>query len=84
MFRAHAGMSLFYSYLKTATRNLARHRIYSAINIIGLAIAIAFCIITFLFVHHEWTYDAFHENADHIYRVYVTNTVRNRRIAPSP
>ncbi len=44
MFRAHAGMSLFYSYLKTAIRNLARHRIYSAINIIGLAIAIAFPI----------------------------------------
>ncbi len=71
MFRAHAGMSLFSSYLKTAIRNLARHRIYSAINIIGLAIGLAFCIITFLFVHHEWTYDTFHENADRIYRVYV-------------
>ncbi len=67
MFRAHAGMSLFYSYLKTAIRNLARHRIYSAINIIGLAIGLAFCIITFLFVHHEWTYDTFHENADRIH-----------------
>ena len=71
MFRAHAGMSLFYSYLKTAIRNLTRHRIYSAINIIGLAIGLAFCMITYLFVHHEWTYDAFHENADRIYRVYV-------------
>ncbi len=64
-------MSLFSSYLKTAIRNLARHRIYSAINIIGIAIGLAFCIITFLFVHHEWTYDTFHENADRIYRVYV-------------
>ncbi len=64
-------ISLFISYLKTAIRNLARHRIYSAINIIGLAIGLAFCIITFLFVHHEWTYDTFHENADRIYRVYV-------------
>ena len=64
-------LSLFISYLKTAIRNLARHRIYSAINIIGLAIGLAFCIITYLFVHHEWTYDSFHENADHIYRVYV-------------
>ena len=64
-------MSLFGSYLKTAIRNLARHRIYSAINIIGIAIGLAFCIITFLFVHQEWTYDTFHENADRIYRVYV-------------
>ncbi len=62
-------MSLFSSYLKTAIRNLARHRIYSAINIIGLAIGLAFCIITFLFVQNEWTYDTFHENADRIYRV---------------
>ena len=76
MFRAHAGMSLFYSYLKTAIRNLARYRIYSAINIIGLAIGLAFCIITYLFVHHEWTYDTFHENADHIYRVYVQTPSR--------
>ena len=62
-------MSLFSSYLKTAIRNLARHRIYSAINIIGLAIGLAFCIITFLFVQNEWTYDTFHKNADRIYRV---------------
>ncbi len=64
-------ISLFISYLKTAIRNLARHRIYSAINIIGLSIGLAFCMITFLFTYHEWTYDTFHENADHIYRVYV-------------
>ena len=64
-------MSLFSSYLKTAIRNLARHRIYSAINIIGIAIGLAFCILTYLFVHNEWTYDTFHENADRIYRVYI-------------
>ena len=71
MFRASVEISLFSSYLKTAIRNLARHRIYSAINIIGIAIGLAFCILTYLFVHNEWTYDTFHENADRIYRVYV-------------
>ena len=71
MFKALTEISLLSSYLKTAIRNLTRHRIYSAINIIGLAIGLAFCMITFLFVHHEWTYDTFHENADRIYRVYV-------------
>ena len=64
-------ISLLSSYLKTAIRNLGRHRIYSAINIIGLAIGLAFCIITYLFTYHEWTYDTFHENTDRIYRVYV-------------
>ena len=71
MFKVFTEISLLSSYLKTAIRNLARHRIYSAINIIGLAIGLAFCMITYLFVHHEWTYDTFHENADRIYRVYV-------------
>ena len=64
-------ISLFSNYLKTAIRNLARHRIYSAINIIGIAIGLAFCILTYLFVHNEWTYDTFHKNADRIYRVCV-------------
>ena len=59
------------NYLTVAIRNLARHRIYSAINIIGIAIGLAFCILTYLFVHNEWTYDTFHENADRIYRVYI-------------
>ena len=71
MFRASAEISLLSSYLKTAIRNLARHRIYSSINIIGIAIGLAFCILTFLFVQNEWTYDAFHKNADRIYRVCV-------------
>ena len=84
MFKASAEMSLFGSYLKTAIRNLARHRIYSAINIIGLAIGLAFCILTFLFVHHEWTYDAFHENADRIYRVYVKEKDRSHSSTPDP
>ena len=63
------------SYLKIAYRNLVRHRIYSLINISGLAIGIAFCILTFLYVRHEWSFDAFHENADWIYRVYSKGEV---------
>ena len=61
---------MFQNYLKIAYRNLVRHKIYSLINISGLAIGIAFCVLAFLFVRNEWTYDAFHENADRIYRVY--------------
>ena len=63
-------ISLFSSYLKTAIRNLARHRIYSAINIIGIAIGLAFCILTYLFTYNEWTYDTFHKNADRNYRIH--------------
>ena len=62
---------MFRNYLTVAYRNLVRYKVYSAINITGLAIGIAFCILTFLYIHHEWTYDAFHKNADRIYRVYA-------------
>ncbi len=58
------------NYLIVAYRNLVRYKVYSAINITGLAIGIAFCILTFLYVRHEWSFDAFHEKADRIYRVY--------------
>ena len=62
---------MFRNYLKVAWRNLLRHPLYAAINVVGLGIAISFCLLAYLFVRYEWTYDAFHENADRIYRVYA-------------
>ncbi len=62
---------MFWNYLKVAYRNLLRHPVYAAINVVGLGIAISFCLLAFLFVRYEWTYDAFHENADRIFRVYA-------------
>ena len=57
------------NYLKIALRNILRQRIYSFINIIGLAIGIACCILILLFVRYELGYDKFNKNADRIYRV---------------
>ena len=74
---------MFRNYLKVAYRNLLRHPLYAAINAVGLGIAIAFCVLAFLYVRHEWTYDAFHENADRIYRVYVEND-RGRSMSGAP
>ena len=62
---------MFWNYLKVAWRNLLRHPLYAAINVVGLGIAISFCLLAYLFVRYEWTYDAFHENADRIFRVYA-------------
>lgn len=66
------------NYLKIALRNFVHHKLYSAINIIGLAIGIACCILIFLFVRNELSYDRFHANADRIYRVYVTEAPPGR------
>ena len=60
---------MFKNDLKVAVRNLLRHRVYSAINILGLAVGMACCILILLFVLDEVSYDRFHEKADRIYRV---------------
>ena len=74
---------MFWNYLKVAYRNLLRHPLYAVINVVGLGIAIAFCVLAFLYVRHEWTYDAFHENADRIYRVYLED-MRGTAITGAP
>ncbi len=57
------------NYLKVATRNIARRKLYSFINAIGLSIGIAFCILIFLYIDDERSFDQFHENKDQIYRL---------------
>jgi len=59
------------NYLLVALRSIRRYRIYSLINISGLAIGMACCILIFLYVRDELSYDTFHEYADNIYRVGV-------------
>ena len=60
---------MFKNYIKTALRNLFQHKGYSLINISGLAIGMATCLLIVLFVHDELSYDSYNENADRIYRV---------------
>lgn len=60
------------NYLKTAFRNLVKHKGYTFINISGLALGIACCLLIMLYVKDELTFDRFHENADNIYRVRAT------------
>lgn len=57
------------NYIKIAFRNLRRHGFYSIINVTGLAVGIACCLMIVLFVQDELSYDKHHEKADRIYRV---------------
>jgi putative ABC transport system permease protein len=57
------------NYFKIAFRNITRHKAYSLINISGLAIGMACSILILLWVQHELSYDRFHKNADHIFRI---------------
>jgi len=57
------------NYLKIALRNIKNHKVYSFINIFGLSVGIACCILILLYVQYELSYDDYHDNADNIYRV---------------
>lgn len=60
---------MFKNYVKTAWRNIARHKGYSFINIFGLAVGLASCLTILLWVRDEMSYDRFHASAGSIQRV---------------
>ncbi|HUQ96559.1 MAG TPA: ABC transporter permease [Chitinophagaceae bacterium] len=57
------------NYLLTAYRNLLRNKSYTAINVIGLAVGIAACLLIFLVIWFQTSFDNFHKKRDAIYRV---------------
>jgi putative ABC transport system permease protein len=59
---------MLFHYLKIAFRNLAKNRIFSAINIIGLTTGLGACILIGLFIADELSFDQFHDNRQHIVR----------------
>lgn len=60
---------MFKNYLITAYRIIKRQKLYSFINIFGLAIGMACCIVILLLVRHELSFDRFHKKGDRIYRI---------------
>lgn len=60
------------NYVILAVRNLLKRKAYSSINIGGLAIGVAVCLVILKYVDFELSYDSFHKNAAHVYRVTTT------------
>ncbi len=71
---------MFINYLTVALRNLLRYKGYSAINVLGLAIGIACCVLIMLYVQDELSYDQHHEKNDRIYRLAESAVVAGRSI----
>jgi putative ABC transport system permease protein len=65
------------NYLTLALRNLRKRKVYSLINISGLAIGIAVCLVIWKYVEFELSYDRFHKHADSIYRATFTEYGKN-------
>ncbi|MFI5160579.1 MAG: ABC transporter permease [Sphingobacteriales bacterium] len=60
---------MFKNYFKIARRNLARNKAYAAINITGLAVGISVCMVIFIIIQFQTSYDNFQTKKDRIYRV---------------
>ena len=60
---------MFKNYIKVALRNLLRHKVYSLINILGLAVGIAASVLIMLYVVDELGYDRFNPKADRTFRI---------------
>ena len=63
-------MMILKNYLITAWRNIYNHKLFSMINILGLSIGLAACMLIALFVRHELSYDKFWNNSENIYRMH--------------
>ncbi len=74
---------MLFNYLKIAFRNLLKHRGYSLINIAGLAIGMASCLLILLYVSDELSYDRFHRHADRIYRATLESAQGRIEVTPS-
>lgn len=68
------------NYFKIAFRNLFKNKVYSFINIFGLAVGIACCLLIGLYVQNEWSYDEFHSKSDQLYRAWVHEDYGNDEI----
>jgi len=67
------------NYLMVAFRNLLKHKLYSAINISGLAVGLATCVLILLFVRTETTHDRFFTDADRLYQVVIRAQLPGRQ-----
>ncbi|GHN03225.1 ABC transporter permease [Cytophagales bacterium WSM2-2] len=57
------------NYFKVAARNMAKRKLYSFINAFGLSVGIAFCVLIYLYIQDERSFDQFHANKNLIYRI---------------
>lgn len=77
------------SYVKIALRNLLKHKGYTLVNVSGLTVGIVVCLFIMLYVNDELSFDGFHANEDHLYRImedqhYAGGTVFTTSATPGP
>ncbi|HTF18080.1 MAG TPA: ABC transporter permease [Chryseolinea sp.] len=72
------------NYLKVGVRNTFRHKLFSLINILGLAIALSVCLLVIMLLSEQFEYDRFHTEKERVYRVLSKRTDTNTPYASTP
>lgn len=67
------------NYLLLAIKNVRKQKLFSLINILGLTVGITCCLMIFLFIMNEFSYDRFHKNGKNIYRVMRVGTINGEK-----
>jgi putative ABC transport system permease protein len=81
-------LAMFSSYIKVASRSLAKHRFFTIINVLGLAVGMSISLLFIAMISFVSRYDEFHQNKEYIYRVITStndkNSIREYASAPVP
>jgi ABC-type antimicrobial peptide transport system permease subunit len=79
---------MFGNYFKISVRNIRKHKGFSAINVLGLSIGMACCLLILLFLLDDLSYDKFHKNSDNLYQIItesnIEGKIRKTPNAPAP
>lgn len=67
------------NYLLLAVKNFRKQKMFSLINILGLTVGITCCLMIFLFIMNEFSYDKFHKNGENIYRIMRTSVTNGEK-----
>jgi ABC-type antimicrobial peptide transport system permease subunit len=77
--------AMFRNYVITALRNIRKFKGYALVNILGLSIGIASCLLASLWLAHEYSFDNFHDRADDLFQVLTQgDTVKDNPSTPAP
>jgi putative ABC transport system permease protein len=77
-------MAMFFNYLKVGIRNILKYKVFSFINIFGLALAMSVCMLIMMMLADQSRYDSFHENKERIYRILSNYEGSRQPYATSP
>ena len=72
---------MFRNYIKSAIRNLVRQRLYTAVNVLGLAIGLAGCLLIVGYINNELGFESCHKNKDRIYRIDGLYALRGSQVS---